>query len=140
MGKRVNLKSSAGITKEVKIGFSWTTFFFGMFVPLVRGDIKWAVLILLIGVLAGTFTLGIGTWVAFLIFAFKYNELYIKDLIEKGYSPVTAEDAKKLDGAGIISEDNFKFDKEAGEKESTVKQIESNEKNEDEVEVIEDVQ
>ncbi len=28
---KIFLKNSAGVTKNVKVGFSWTTFFFGFF-------------------------------------------------------------------------------------------------------------
>ena len=33
--------------KQAPIGFSWTNFFFGFFVPLFRGDWKWAGIFLL---------------------------------------------------------------------------------------------
>ncbi len=36
--------------KESYVGFSWTTFFFGPFVPLFRGDFKWF-FIMLVGLL-----------------------------------------------------------------------------------------
>ena len=75
------------MVKEVKKGFSWTVFFFGLFVPLVRGDLKWAVIMFVVQALAGVYTLGIGSWVASLIFAFFYNKVYMKDLLEKGYKP-----------------------------------------------------
>ena len=81
----VSLKHSSGITKCVKMGFSWTTFFFGAFVPLIRGDLKWAVILFFLGGAAGVFTLGIGAIVVALIFAFHYNRLYLKELLEKGY-------------------------------------------------------
>ena len=42
-----------GLRKEVKLGFSWTTFFFGWFVPLFRGDAKNAIIFLVGGLLAG---------------------------------------------------------------------------------------
>lgn len=35
----VTLKSKVGVVKTVKVGFSWTTFFFGWWVALFRGDI-----------------------------------------------------------------------------------------------------
>jgi hypothetical protein len=72
----VNLEKS-GLIKEAPVGFSWTTLFFGMFPALFRGDFKWT----LIMVLAGLFTAGL----AFLVFAFIYNRLYITSMIESGY-------------------------------------------------------
>lgn len=71
------LKNKDGVTKEVKKGFSWTMLFFGVCVPLVRGDWKW----FLISLLAGLVTCGI-SW---LIFPFFYNKIYLNELLEKGY-------------------------------------------------------
>ncbi|HLR35876.1 MAG TPA: hypothetical protein VK071_11200 [Tissierellales bacterium] len=86
------LKHESGMVKEVKIGFSWTTFFFGLFVPLIRGDLKWALIMLGIAFLAGVPTMGIGSIVSNIIFAFIYNKLYIRELLEKGYRPQNEED------------------------------------------------
>ena len=71
------LKNENGVTKEVKKGFSWTMLFFGVFVPLVRGDWKW----FLITLIAAFVTFGI-SW---LIFPFFYNKIYLNELLEKGY-------------------------------------------------------
>jgi hypothetical protein len=38
MAVRVNLINKDGVTRKGVLGFSWTTFFFGFFVPLFRGD------------------------------------------------------------------------------------------------------
>lgn len=84
---KVILKHESGVTKEVKKGFSWTFLFFGLFVPLIRGDLKWAAIMLLLQILAGVFTLGIGSVIVSFIFAFVYNKIYIKGLLEKGYKP-----------------------------------------------------
>ena len=84
---KVVLKHELGMIKTVKKGFSWTVFFFGFFVPLIRGDLKWALIMFLTQFLAASVTMGLGVWIASLIFAFFYNKLYIKDLLEKGYRP-----------------------------------------------------
>lgn len=52
--------------KEVKVGFSWTFFFFGFFVPLFRNNLNDALLTFL----AGWFTLGLSHF----YFMFKINE------------------------------------------------------------------
>ena len=71
------MKNEIGQVKIVKEGFSWTMLFFGIFVPLYRGDWKWFLIILI----ANIFTYG---WSS-VVFAFIYNKIYINDLLEKGY-------------------------------------------------------
>ena len=65
---KIRLKNDAGIVKECKVGFSWTTLLFGLFVPLLRGDFKWSILMLLLSMI----TFGI-SW---LIMPFIYNKKY----------------------------------------------------------------
>ena len=84
----ITLKNDVGITKTVKVGFSWTVFFFGFFVPLFRGDWKWAGIMAISSIVVAMFTYGLGAWVLLLIFAVKYNEWYINNLKEKGYRVV----------------------------------------------------
>lgn len=84
----ITLKNEAGITKTTKAGISWTVFFFGFFVPLFRGDWKWAA-ILTVANMIGNFIIPFaGGWAVNIIFMFKYNEWYINDLKEKGYKVV----------------------------------------------------
>jgi len=97
------LKNSGGLTKQVKVGFSWTTFFFGFLPPLFRGDLKWAVIMLIIEGVLGSFTLGIGAFVTGIVFSFVYNKIYIKELIEKGYQPANDESRALLENSQIIS-------------------------------------
>lgn len=61
----------------VKRGFCWTMLFFGVFVPLFRGDIKWFLITLVLSIITGG-------W-AWLIFPFFYNHAYIEGLLDKGY-------------------------------------------------------
>ena len=75
-------------TKQLKlapVGFSWTNFFFGFFVPLFRGDWKWAAIFFVVGWV----TFGFGS----IITAFFYNKLYAEDLIKNGFK------VKSLNGA-----------------------------------------
>lgn len=78
---------------NTKLGFSWTTLFFGFFPALFRGDYKWALIIVLIELALGSFTFGGGTGVALIVFGFLYNRLYINELISQGYEP--AEDISR---------------------------------------------
>lgn len=92
---KINLKTPTGILKQVKLGFSWTMLFFGIFVPLVRGDIKWFLITLIIAIItAGT--------VVWLIFPFFYNKIYIKGLLEKGWLPADEAAANSLRAKGIF--------------------------------------
>lgn len=71
-----------GEYKQVKKGFSWTMLFFGVFVPLLRGDWKWFLI---------TFALALLTsGASWFVFPFFYNHLYIDDLLKKGYSYPTS--------------------------------------------------
>lgn len=100
---KVVLKNSGGLTKQVKVGFSWTTFFFGFLPALFRGDLKWAVIMLIIEAVLGSFTLGIGSFVTGIVFSFVYNKIFIKELIEKGYQPANDESRTLLQNSQIIS-------------------------------------
>ncbi|WP_196240189.1 hypothetical protein [Alsobacter soli] len=67
-------------TGQMKIGFygfSWTYFFFGFLVPLIRGELGVAALHLLFSVV--TF----GLWQ--LIVSFLYNKQYTQRLVSQGY-------------------------------------------------------
>ncbi|UTR13865.1 DUF2628 domain-containing protein [Salipaludibacillus sp. LMS25] len=101
---RVQLKNNAGVIKEVKVGFSWTTFFFGLFPALFRGDLKWAAIIFIITLIVGISTMGFGVSIPGIIFSFIYNKLYIKDLLEKGYRPANDSSQQALHVRGIVTQ------------------------------------
>ncbi len=75
------LQHDTGLTKEVKIGFSWTIFFFGFIALIIRGQVKEALIVLL------TSWVGVGLiyWV-YLIF--KGNEKLREKYILEGYKIV----------------------------------------------------
>ena len=83
-----------GIQKKSFIGFSWTTFFFGFFVPLIRGDIKWFLIMLIL--------IFISFGLAKFILCFLYNKFYTVNLLEKGYSPADEFSRSILKIKGII--------------------------------------
>jgi hypothetical protein len=76
----VSMKNDAGIVRQVKVGFSWTAFFFGGFPFFFRG-------IPLYGV----------AWIALSMFTFGFSNLILSFIINKqtahyylehGYKPV----------------------------------------------------
>jgi hypothetical protein len=94
---KVMLKhTQSGMVKEVKVGFSWTTLFFGFWPAIFRGDIKWAIIQFIVDLV----TLG----VAALVWPFIYNKIYIKGLLEKGYAPAdeTAKSALVTKGIPVF--------------------------------------
>lgn len=80
----------------VKLGFSWTTFFFGGFVPLFRGDLFWALIMFIFGVSGLLTPFGSGTFIIHFIFAFLYNRLYLNNRLKNGFAPATALDAELI--------------------------------------------
>ncbi|MDO4218694.1 MAG: hypothetical protein Q4C78_01745 [Synergistaceae bacterium] len=68
-----------GVVRVCPVGFSWTMFFFGFFVPLLRSDILWFCLDLILASLTCTF----GNF----ILCFFYNGIYIRSLLSDGYVP-----------------------------------------------------
>lgn len=70
--------------KQAPVGFSWTTFFFGLFPALFRSDWKWGAIM----GLCAFFTWGLSS----IVFCFIYNSLHIKDLVNSGFKAVSIED------------------------------------------------
>lgn len=64
-------------TRSAPIGFSWTTLFFGVIVPLVRGDWKWAIIMVIAAFLTG--------FLSMFAFPFFYNKLYYNELLKDGF-------------------------------------------------------
>lgn len=84
MAIEIKLKKD-NIVKNGYVGFSWTTLFFGFFVPLFRGDWLWLLIMLILGI----FTSGIAN----IVLAFLYNKIYTNKLLEDGWQP--ADDYSK---------------------------------------------
>lgn len=100
---KITLEHESGVQKQVKKGFSWTTFFFGFLVPLIRGDLKWAAIMFIVAAVIALPTFGLGVFVVDLVFAFIYNKTYAKELLEKGYKPATDSDREMLVEYGVFS-------------------------------------
>ncbi|MBG9444244.1 DUF2628 domain-containing protein [Cytobacillus firmus] len=92
---KVLLKNQGGVVKELKVGFSWTTFFFGGWVAMFRGQwgevAKWFFL--------NPITLGI--WG--LAQCWTTNKKTVVSFIEKGYEPATDNDKALLVQKQIVA-------------------------------------
>ncbi|MCZ0717403.1 DUF2628 domain-containing protein [Aerococcus kribbianus] len=84
--------------KLVKAGFSWTTFFFGFFVPLFRRDWKWALIIAVVQyALASILDSDSLSLAINVVLALFYNKVYINDLMNKGYQGVDHDTQARLE-------------------------------------------
>lgn len=108
---RIFLRHETGLAREVKLGFSWTTLFFGFFVPFVRGDLKWGGILLAVELLAvissslievemfvilPALVFAIMNIVMHVYMGFNYNRIFIKELLEKGYKPTKEKDEEAM--------------------------------------------
>jgi len=92
---------NTGIIKKAPIGFSWTTLFFPSLPALLRGDIKWFIIQLIIDCC---------TLVAAFVFPFIYNKIYIKSLLEKGFKVKDVEGGTLEDARGKLGINLPKFE------------------------------
>ena len=95
MATTVNLERDGNLAKGF-VGFSWTTLFFGFFVPLVRGDWKW----FFIMIIACTLSVGLAN----IVFCFVYNKIYTRSLlVDKNFIPSDELSKKILAQHGIYN-------------------------------------
>lgn len=81
----ITLKNKyTGEVKTVKRGFSWTSLFFGILVPLFRGDFKNFLIGLAVYSFGSLLTVGIVPVLYYAYMCFKYNDIYTKDLTNDG--------------------------------------------------------
>ncbi len=103
---KVRLEDSMGMVKEVPLGFSWTTFLFGFFVPLFRKDWKWATIFfvsaLVLNWIANKLGINFGAIIVGILGGIFYNGIYAKELMEKGWKPASELDAQILHQKGIF--------------------------------------
>ncbi|MGN8505987.1 HrgC protein [Helicobacter pylori] len=83
------------LIKKGLVGFSWTTLFFGFFVPITRGDARWAIVMVVVTLF--TFVL------SNIVFAFIYNKQYTTKLLESGYEPTDEYSRGILRSRGMIA-------------------------------------
>lgn len=88
------LKNQIGAVKQAPTGFSWTMLFFGVFVPLFRGDFKW----FFISLFASIVTFGF-SW---FVIPFIYNKRYLSNLLESGYVPADEYSKSALVKIGLL--------------------------------------
>jgi len=91
MAQKINLKKG-NLSKPSYLGFSWTVLFFRFFVPFTRGDAKWGFIML--SMLFVPF--------ASVVFAFVYNKIYTRKLLEEGWVPADKFSKKLLLDKGLI--------------------------------------
>ncbi|WP_395318586.1 hypothetical protein [Fructilactobacillus frigidiflavus] len=89
--------------KRAKIGFSWTTFFFGFWPALFRGNWLWFLVMLVAETLFGLKTYAFGSLIVGIIFAFIYNKLYINGLLNNGWVAADAYSNQALISHGFIA-------------------------------------
>ncbi|WQS02940.1 HrgC protein [Helicobacter pylori] len=121
MATIISLKKD-NLIKKGLVGFSWTTLFFGFFVPVIRGDARWVVIMLIPSFCWWPFLvtshvhvrnineliflvslIGLSTFICNIIFAFIYNKQYTTRLLESGYEPADEYSRGILRSKGMIA-------------------------------------
>lgn len=86
MASAITLTHSSGLRKTAYVGWSWTSFFFGGFPALFRGDALGFIVWVVVAVVATGVTAGIGGILVLFIWPALYNRWHARRLIEKGYA------------------------------------------------------
>ncbi len=130
MATTINLKKG-NLIKKGFVGFSWTTLFFNFWVPVIRGDARWAIVMFIFlfcysfvvvvtigGMFADTsdidkipdneligifLIVSLGSIIIDIIFAFTYNKQYTTRLLESGYEPTDEYSRGILRARGMIA-------------------------------------
>lgn len=88
-----------GLKAQAFRGFSWTTFFFGPFPALARGDfvtfLIYLAIVIALAVLTGPLVVPAAFAVS-LCWAFMYNDHHLRSLVSKGYVFVDSPDQKAV--------------------------------------------
>ncbi|MBS1983228.1 MAG: hypothetical protein JST16_03570 [Bdellovibrionales bacterium] len=84
---------ATGLIRECPTGFSWTSFFFGFFVPLLRSWYGFAAIYFCVSIVTG----GLSQFVL----PFLINKMWMKHLLENGYTPHSDEDRRTLALVGL---------------------------------------
>ncbi len=118
MAKKITL-ARGDEYKNGYVGFSWSMFFLGAIVPLLRLDWIWVIVLLpsffffwgmILGLILSGFTTLSETGILPVVYAtmthvgccYFYNEFYTKKLIIKGFRPVDNDGVSLLRNAGLI--------------------------------------
>lgn len=99
---KVELKNqNTGETKQIKVGYSWTVFFWGFIPSLFRKDWLGALAILVLNSLVSYLAGSYGLLIADAIIGALYNKNYISRLLKDGYAPVSDQDKSLLNQVNI---------------------------------------
>ncbi|STA81066.1 hypothetical protein [Citrobacter koseri] len=87
MATIINMENKkTGETVKGFYGFSWTTLFFGAFPALFRKDFLTFLGVIIITIVVGCLTFGIGGFIISVAWAFMYNKYYTTNLVKKGFA------------------------------------------------------
>lgn len=102
------IDKNKGKIKSSPLGFSWTTFFFGVFAPLFRGDWLGAFGVFCVLVAAGYAVSPVIALIIQIVVAVFYNYIYISRLLSKGYELYNDNDIKLVKKHGYSVGSNEK--------------------------------
>jgi len=95
--KKLTLKNqNSEEIKQVKVGYSWTVFFWGCIPSLIRKDWMGALVILVLNLFVSYLVGAYGLLVADAIIGALYNKNYISRLLKDGFVPVSEQDKSLL--------------------------------------------